>query len=343
MITRVFTIELEPTKPGLQLVGGAPDGHDARLLAELAAGEAGCVLHVALDDARAARLAQTVAFFAPELEIEDFPAWDCLPYDRVSPNPEIAGRRMHLLARLASGTAPDLIITTVNAMLQRVPPRSALGQSSYAAGIGDRVDLQALQDFLAYNGYTRSQTVREHGEYAVRGGIVDLFPPSGDEPVRLDLFGDELEALRSFDPVTQRTTGKEQRIVLTPMSELLLDDESRGRFRSGYRALFGAVSGDDPLYEAVRWVTTGSAGVFYAIQYGPVIPGHLIGWIRSLAVDERERPEPPTDALPDTTTDTAPETVTDPATETQELELDLDPDPEEGEPESAVELDPVGE
>ncbi len=247
----MFTIELDPTKPRFQLVGGAPDGHDARILAGLAAGLPGCVLHVALDDARAARLAQTVAFFAPELEIEEFPAWDCLPYDRVSPNPEIAGRRMHLLARLASRAAPDLIITTVNAMLQRVPPRSALGQSSYAAGIGDRVDLPALQAFLAHNGYTRSQTVREHGEYAVRGGIVDLFPPSGEEPVRLDLFGDELEALRRFDPVTQRTTGKEQRIALTPMSELLLDDESRGRFRSGYRALFGAVSGDDPLYEAV--------------------------------------------------------------------------------------------
>ena len=247
----MFHVDLNPAEAGFQLIGGAPEGHDSRLLADLAARSPGGVLHVALDDLHAARLAESVAFFAPDLEIQTFPAWDCLPYDRVSPNPEIVGRRIHLLARLASGGAPGLILTTVNALLQRVPPRSALGQSSYAAKIGDRIDLAALQAFLANNGYARAQTVREPGEYAVRGGIVDLFPPSSEEPVRLDLFGDELEALRSFDPITQRTTGKEEAITLTPMSELQLDEDSRGRFRSGYRALFGAVTGDDPLYEAV--------------------------------------------------------------------------------------------
>ncbi len=247
----MFQIVLDSAEPGLSRIGGAPEGHDARLLADLAGRSPGGVLHVALDDLHAARLAESVAFFAPALEVQVFPAWDCLPYDRVSPNPDIVGRRIHLLARLAGGAAPGLILTTVNALLQRVPPRSALGQSSYAAKIGDRIDLDGLQAFLASNGYTRAQTVREPGEYAVRGGIVDLFPPSSEEPVRLDLFGDELEALRSFDPISQRTTGKEQSIVLTPMSELLLDDDSRARFRSGYRALFGAVTGDDPLYEAV--------------------------------------------------------------------------------------------
>ena len=247
----MFQFDLDPAKAGFQSVGGAPDGHDARLLADLAARRPGGVLHVALDDLHAARLAQTVAFFAPELEVHVFPAWDCLPYDRVSPNPEIVGRRIHLLAGLATGGPPGLILTTVNALLQRVPPRSAFGGSSYSARIGDRVDLAELQAFLAHNGYARAQTVREPGEFAVRGGIVDLFPPNSEEAVRLDLFGDELEALRSFDPVTQRTTGTKQSIVLTPMSELQLDDESRARFRSGYRALFGAVSGDDPLYEAV--------------------------------------------------------------------------------------------
>ena len=118
---------------------------------------------MALDDLHAARLAECVAFFAPDLEIHIFPAWDCLPYDRVSPNPEIVGRRIHLLARLAAGAAPGLVLTTVNALLQRVPPRSALGQSSYSAKVGDRVDLAALQGFLANNGYNRAQTVREPG------------------------------------------------------------------------------------------------------------------------------------------------------------------------------------
>ena len=247
----VFQIDLDPGRTGLQPIGGVPDGHDARLLAEMAGRHPGGVLHVALDDARAARLAEAVAFFAPDLAIAVLPAWDCLPYDRVSPNPDIVGRRVHLLSALAGGAPPGLIVTTVNALLQRVPPRSALGGASFSARIGDRVDLAALQSFLAENGYSRAQTVREPGEYAVRGGIVDLFPPSREEPVRLDLFGDELEALRRFDPMSQRTTGSEQAIALTPMTELPLDEEARARFRSGYRALFGAVSGDDPLYEAV--------------------------------------------------------------------------------------------
>jgi len=253
----VISVDLDPKQPGRVLIGGAPEGQDARVLAEICrrAGAA-TLVHVAIDDARAARLQQALAFFAPGTEVVQFPAWDCLPYDRVSPNPEVVGRRIDTLTRLAgSGRSAQrrIVITTVNAVLQRVPPRAAFADATFTARPGDRIDVDQLQQFLSRNGYTRAQTVREPGEFAIRGGIIDLFPPGSgdDEAVRLDLFGDELEQVRSFDPISQRTTGKRDRVELRPMSEAFLDWDSIARFRSGYRELFGAVTDEDPLYEAV--------------------------------------------------------------------------------------------
>ncbi len=246
---------LVPGQPRRLLIAGAPEGQDARVLAGLArrAGPAG-LLHVASDDARAARLAEMVAFFDPEVEVAVFPAWDCLPYDRVSPNGEITARRIDVLTRLLEpyGKArPLLVVTTVNAALQKVPPRLAFRNATFRAKVGDRINTAELQRFLAQNGYIRTQTVREPGEYAIRGGIIDLFPPGTAEPLRLDLFGDDLDGIRSFDPMTQLTTEKRDSFALKPMSEVFLDEMSVQRFRTGYRELFGAVTGDDPLYEAV--------------------------------------------------------------------------------------------
>jgi len=251
----VIKFDLQPGRAARLLIGGAPEGQDARILAELAkrAGLYGLV-HVALDDVRTARLAEALAFFAPDVEVLAFPAWDCLPYDRVSPNGEIVARRIDTLTRLLDrreGMGPHVVLTTVNALLQKVPPRGAFKHATFTAKIGDRIDLEKLQRTLANNGYTRAQTVREPGEFAIRGGIVDLFPPGTEEPVRLDLFGDELDGVRAFDPMTQRTTEKRDGLVLKPVSEVFLDEAGIARFRSGYRELFGAVTDDDPLYEAI--------------------------------------------------------------------------------------------
>ncbi|MEI6559092.1 MAG: transcription-repair coupling factor, partial [Rhodospirillaceae bacterium] len=245
--------DLTPGRAGRLLIGGAPEGHDVRVLLDLAqrAGPAG-LLHVALDDSRAARLAEALGFFAPALEVLSFPAWDCLPYDRVSPNPAIVSRRIETLCRLIEpARAPRILLTTIAAMVQKVPPRAALRPASFRAAIGERLDLERLQKYLSHNGYSRAQTVREPGEYAIRGGIIDLFPPGTEEPLRLDLFGDELDGVRAFDPLSQRTTDKRDRIDLKPMAELFLDDPSIARFRSGYRELFGAINDQDPLYQAV--------------------------------------------------------------------------------------------
>ena len=234
---------------------GTPEGQDARALAALVRGRPqGLLIHVAVDDARMSRLRAAVGFFDPDIDVLAFPAWDCLPYDRVSPNPDLISRRIDVLTRLRTARSDDrprLLLTTVNAATQLVPGPEVFADAVVEIRIGGSVDLDALLLFFARNGYARAQTVREPGEFALRGGIVDVFPPGTEEPARLDLFGDEVERIRLFDPVTQRSTGQLESISLKPMSELFLDPESIQRFRGSYRELFGAVVGEDPLYEAV--------------------------------------------------------------------------------------------
>jgi transcription-repair coupling factor (superfamily II helicase) len=241
-------------RPRAVTLFGAPEGHDAATIGGLLAGcGVEAWLHVCRDDGRMARFAAALGFFHPQLTQLSFPAWDCLPYDRVSPNGEITSRRIDTLTRLASGEEkrPLVVLTTVNALVQRVPPRRLFDGRVLTLGPGGHIPLDRLQSFFRNNGYFRTDTVREPGEFAVRGGIVDLYPAGAAQPIRLDFFGDTLESLRSFDPLTQRSTGALDRFQLRPVSEVLLDDEAIRRFRSRYREAFGAVGSDDPLYESV--------------------------------------------------------------------------------------------
>jgi transcription-repair coupling factor (superfamily II helicase) len=233
-------------------VGGAPEGFDGRLVADLVRRAQGPVIHVARDDRRMAAMAEALGFFAPDLPVMPFPAWDCVPYDRVSPAADVSAARMATLATLAAGyDRPTVILTTVGAATQRVPARAALAGLSFTAEVGRPVDVAALKVFLARMGFAQAPTVSEPGDYAVRGGIIDVFPPGTEAPVRLDLFGDVLDGVRRFDPATQRTIEKISRVELAPASEVILDEVSVQRFRRNYREAFGAVGTDDALYESV--------------------------------------------------------------------------------------------
>ena len=251
-----------PQQPAGRLtLAGAPEGYDAAVLGDLVArGVVGTLLHVCRDDSRMARMAASLAFFQPDLPVLQLPAWDCLPYDRVSPNGEIVSRRIDCLTRLVDGEKSDrrIVLTTVNALVQRVPPRKLFQGRSLALGVGGRLPTDRLISYLQQNGYQRSETVREAGEFAVRGGIVDVFPAGAAEPLRLDFFGDALESIRRFDALTQRSSGSLQQVSLKPVSEVLLDPPVIHRFRGRFRELFGAASDTDPLYAAV------SAGQRYA-------------------------------------------------------------------------------
>jgi len=239
--------------PGAVTIAAVPDGLTGKVVADLArAGEAKLVAFVARDGRRLDEVQRTIRFFAPDVDVLEFPAWDCLPYDRVSPHAAVVARRMATLSRLTEPVdKPTIVLTTVNAGLQRVPPRTAVAGGALSAAPGNRVPMDDLIRWLEGNGFLRVPTVREAGEYAVRGGILDLFAAGSEEPVRLDFFGDTLESIRTFDPDTQRTTASRERIDLTPASEMVLSPATIARFREGYVALFGAADRDDLLYHAI--------------------------------------------------------------------------------------------
>jgi transcription-repair coupling factor (superfamily II helicase) len=209
---------------------------------------------VCRDGARMQQLARALQFFAPDLVVMQFPAWDCQPYDRVSPHGGVLAQRLTTLARLArleGSEKPLIVLTTVNAILQRVPARDAVAAQALSVAPGNVVAMDSIVAWLEHNGYTRSSTVREAGEYAVRGGILDLFPAGLDQPVRFDFFGDSLESIRSFDAETQRTLLDMRSLDLVPISEFQLVTDTIRRFRMGYVAEFGAPDRDDQLYQAV--------------------------------------------------------------------------------------------
>jgi transcription-repair coupling factor (superfamily II helicase) len=250
---------LAPDRP-LTLANVA-DGAEGLIIADLARAVAArfnapatSALVVCRDGTRMAALARALLFFAPDIEVMQFPAWDCLPYDRVSPHSGIVAQRMTALSRLArvkGRDKPAVLLTTVNAALQRVPAKEMIGKQALSAAPGNVLGMEGVVRWLELNGFSRVSTVREPGDYAARGGILDLFAPGMDLPVRLDFFGDTLETIRSFDAETQRTVMEMRALDLVPVSEFQLTTDTIRKFRTGYVAAFGAADRDDMLYEAV--------------------------------------------------------------------------------------------
>ncbi|MEL6873568.1 MAG: transcription-repair coupling factor, partial [Pseudomonadota bacterium] len=205
------------------------------------------------DDRRLEALDQALKFFAPNVRRIVLPAWDTVPYDRVGPAPDLIAKRMTALTKLTFGGRkhPTLVLTTVNAILQKLPPRSFIKQAVRQLAPGQRMDMNRLMQRLSLGGYTRTGTVIEAGEYAVRGGILDVFPPGRVNPVRLDFFGDTLETIKAFDAESQRTSKALQKLVLMPMSEVAFGEDAIATFRQSYVSLFGGNTNDDPMYQAV--------------------------------------------------------------------------------------------
>ncbi|MBV8509337.1 MAG: transcription-repair coupling factor, partial [Xanthobacteraceae bacterium] len=237
------------------------DGAEGLVVADLARAVAAkpnapatSLLVICRDGPRLAQLARALKFFAPDVVELEFPAWDCQPYDRVSPHAGVVAQRMTTLSRLArlkGRDRPSVLLTTVNAVLQRVPAKELLAAQALSASPGNVLRMDDIVRWLELNGFVRASTVREPGEYAVRGGILDLFPPGMDQPVRLDFFGDTLESIRTFDSETQRTTDQLRALDLVPVAEFQLTSETIRRFRLGYVEAFGAATPDDQLYQAV--------------------------------------------------------------------------------------------
>ena len=248
--------------PGRPLtLAGVADGAEGLVVADLARAVAArtdapttSLVVVCRDGTRMAALARALDFFAPDLAVQEFPAWDCLPYDRVSPHAGFLAQRMTALSRLVrmkGHDRPSILLATVNAVLQRVPAQDFVARQSLSVVPGNVLAMDGITGWLELNGFIRASTVREPGDYAVRGGIIDLYAPGMAEPVRLDFFGNTLETIRSFDPESQRTTDQLRALDLVPVAEFQLTTETIRRFRLGYVEAFGAPGPDDLLYHAV--------------------------------------------------------------------------------------------
>ena len=233
-------------------LAGVPAGYRPLFLSEIAANSGQRTMFVATDDAAMSAIAEAARFFEPDLDIIEFPAWDCLPYDRASPALHTTSDRLAALAKLALPCARgQLVVTTINAITQRVLTPSRIKEFVTHLAPGTIVEQEKLISFLYANGFVRVDTVADSGEFAARGGLIDLFPPGAEMPIRIDLFGDEIETLRQFDPADQRTVGNVDELDLLPVSEFLLDPDSITRFRTRYRDLFGAVATGDALYQSI--------------------------------------------------------------------------------------------
>ncbi|MDW5313680.1 transcription-repair coupling factor [Rhizobium sp. PL01] len=234
-------------------IGPVPAGVEPLILAELARAN-GPVAYILSDGQRIADVEQMLGFAAPDIPVLTLPGWDCLPYDRVSPSADTSARRLATLSGLiahAKKPHPAIVLVTVNAALQKMAPQDIIESLAFSARPGASIRMDDIAARLGRNGFERVATVREVGEYAVRGGILDVFVPGSDEPVRLDFFGDTLESIRSFDPASQRTTGQARSLDLNPMSEVSLTPETISHFRTQYLSMFGAATRDDALYLAV--------------------------------------------------------------------------------------------
>jgi transcription-repair coupling factor (superfamily II helicase) len=233
-------------------LSGAPAGFLPWLMTDLARAAVVRAVFIATDEGAMRAMADTAAYFAPEVELLTYPSWDCLPYDRASPSLRSTSERLACLAALQrKPDRPQLVITTVNAVSQKTLTPFRVRQLSARLAAGERIDRDRLASLLQANGYVRTDTVADAGEYAVRGSLVDIYPAGEPYGLRLDFFGDEIESVRSFDPVDQRSIAKVDGFTLLPASEALLDADGIKRFRLSYRELFGATATGDPLYQAI--------------------------------------------------------------------------------------------
>ena len=212
------------------------------------------IIHISRDDVELKREAIGLSIFAPDIEIYRLPAWDCLPYDRLSPHGDIIGERISTLIQLASQNTQEkkvVILLTINSFLQKLPPKPFFKNASLILKRGNNHKLSEISSFFNNCGFNRTNTVREYGEFAIRGDIVDIFPDPASYPYRIDFFGEEIEKIRHFDQSSQLGLNEVEQLTLNPAAEYSLSENAVTSFRKKYVKLFGANASRDQIYEEV--------------------------------------------------------------------------------------------
>ncbi|GAB4348436.1 MAG: transcription-repair coupling factor [Gammaproteobacteria bacterium] len=243
-----------PKRPGKPLPWGRLPGASLALaVAEAARHHGGLVVAVTASTSEADRLEAELGVFAGDIPVHAFPDWETLPYDVFSPHPDIISRRLWTLSRLPTLRRGILVVPVAN-LLQRLSPRRYVEGSSLLMRVGQTLDLESMRRRLEANGYQCVPQVTEHGDFAVRGSLLDLYPTGAELPYRIDLFDDEVESIRTFDPETQRSIEKIDSVELLPAREFPFTEEAIKGFRQAWRSRF---EGDPQRSQIYREVSNG--------------------------------------------------------------------------------------
>ncbi|WP_137971794.1 transcription-repair coupling factor [Pseudomonas sp. F(2018)] len=250
-----------PGAAGKQHWGNLPGAALSLAVAEAASAAKRFTLLLTADSQSAERLQEELAFFAPDLPVLHFPDWETLPYDVFSPHQDIISQRIATLYRLPEIKHGVLVVPIATALHRLAPTRFLLG-SGLLLDVGQKLDVEGMRARLEAAGYRCVDTVYEHGEFAVRGALIDLFPMGSDTPFRIDLFDDEIETLRTFDPETQRSVDKVESIRLLPAREFPLEKKAVTDFRGRFRERFDVDFRRCPIYQDLASGIT-PAGIEY--------------------------------------------------------------------------------
>ncbi len=295
---------LPPLKPGQRHALARPTGSaDALLVAELARRHRHPWLVVTADPADAQRLLDEITWFAPSLRCGVLPDWETLPYDAFSPHQDLVSERLATLWALHQ-RAIDVVLVPAATALQRLAPASFLASTTFAFRKGEALDEAALRAQLVLAGYAHVTQVVAPGEYAVRGGLIDLHPMGSTLPLRVDLFGDTVESVHTFDPDSQRSLYPIDEVRLLPGHEFPLDDAACQRFRAQWRERIEGDPSRSPLYKDIAHGVAGPGIEYYLplfhertdtlLDYlgadaGVVLHGDVAGAMRQFAADTHER------------------------------------------------------
>ncbi|MFL6549464.1 MAG: transcription-repair coupling factor, partial [Povalibacter sp.] len=243
---------LLPSRAQMQVRWGQLYGSATSLwLAEAARRASGPLLVIAADARHASVYEDELRFFCePSLYIESFPDWETLPYDLFSPHPDIVSQRLRMLASLPR-LEKGVVIVDLETLLQRLAPQTYIDAHAFNLTVGEVVDIERFRERLAGAGYTASSQVIAPGEFAVRGSLIDLFPMGSGTPYRIDLFDDEVESIRIFDPETQRSGDKVQALRLLPAREFPLTAEGIQAFKRRFRNRFPGDLTRMPIYQEI--------------------------------------------------------------------------------------------
>tara|TARA_Y100000758_G_scaffold102488_1_gene70953 strand:+ start:11250 stop:14681 length:3432 start_codon:yes stop_codon:yes gene_type:complete len=215
---------------------------EALALTEFAESNKGVVLYIARDIAHHDEIKKALLFFKKSIEILDFSSWEVLAFDHFSPHPDIVSSRIHTLSKLSS-IETAIVVTTVETLSQRLCPKDYINKYSLNLKTRQGLEIDSFTESLIKIGYRRVTTVMEPGEFSLKGALIDLYPMGAANPYRIDLFDNEIDSIRSFDPSTQRSIDVIEEVYLLPAREFASDNQSINIFKENYLSEFGSTDG----------------------------------------------------------------------------------------------------